>query len=271
MILTCPDCATRYLTKPEAIGPNGRTVRCASCDASWFVTAESAEERDLVAAPVVAEPPRETGFARETIADVESDLDADDATSFLPPSAAGVMREKTERKRAARRIMGVSFMWLFTLAVLAAAALASYMFRGPIVERFPKAATIYKAFGVDVASGGLTLSNVISRSARIDGTPTLIVGGEIHNPSRKTQPVRMVELSLHGPSGDVLTRWHVEIDEAELTPGQSTKFMTQYPNPPVDAVRLQYVFAGDEGEMPVLGESQPQGGAQSTLDDDGPQ
>jgi len=40
MIITCPDCQTRYKTTPKAIGPNGRTVRCASCSSSWFVPAE---------------------------------------------------------------------------------------------------------------------------------------------------------------------------------------------------------------------------------------
>jgi len=53
MIIVCPDCQTRYKTTAKAIGPNGRTVRCANCSSSWFVAAEADEltldrlERDM--------------------------------------------------------------------------------------------------------------------------------------------------------------------------------------------------------------------------------
>lgn len=36
MILTCPNCATRYVIPDTAIGAEGRQVRCANCKHSWF-------------------------------------------------------------------------------------------------------------------------------------------------------------------------------------------------------------------------------------------
>lgn len=36
MILTCPECKSRYVVNPNALLPSGRTVRCAKCSHSWF-------------------------------------------------------------------------------------------------------------------------------------------------------------------------------------------------------------------------------------------
>lgn len=252
MILTCPDCATRYLTKPEAIGPNGRTVRCASCTATWFVSAPdlSAKEPELRPLPVEpekSESKKQSSTQSQKNPPSEDDFDeADDSDAdFISPSAASVMRDQADAKRAMRRKRGVGFMWISTLAALSAAALAAYIFRVDVVERFPKSATVYDMLGMEVAQGGLLIDDVITRSAYIEGAPTLIVEGQVRNPDRNDRESRLVQLSLHDPAGSALTQWQVELPKAHVTAGETLKFVTQYPNPPIDAVSLRYVFAGD--------------------------
>ncbi|MEL7487762.1 MAG: DUF3426 domain-containing protein [Pseudomonadota bacterium] len=39
MIITCPNCATRYDVEDARFAENGRSVRCAVCETSWFVPA----------------------------------------------------------------------------------------------------------------------------------------------------------------------------------------------------------------------------------------
>ncbi|WP_205479869.1 zinc-ribbon domain-containing protein [Sphingomonas arenae] len=46
MILTCPECGTRYVVKDGAIPPQGRQVRCASCKASWHQDPEGLDPPD---------------------------------------------------------------------------------------------------------------------------------------------------------------------------------------------------------------------------------
>jgi predicted Zn finger-like uncharacterized protein len=83
MLIVCPNCATAYILDEAAIGPTGRTVRCARCKTSWFaggpqaaseVTAD-AENAFAQAAPQStssargkAPPPSATQYAEELTA-----------------------------------------------------------------------------------------------------------------------------------------------------------------------------------------------------------
>jgi len=47
MIITCPNCETRYEVDEERFHPDGRSVRCAECAESWFVPAPEPIEYDF--------------------------------------------------------------------------------------------------------------------------------------------------------------------------------------------------------------------------------
>ena len=43
MLIVCPSCATSYMIDQAAVGPGGRTVRCARCKATWFAGGSNAD------------------------------------------------------------------------------------------------------------------------------------------------------------------------------------------------------------------------------------
>src|SRR4051812_19618710 len=51
MILTCPECASRYFVDDSKVGATGRVVRCASCGNRW--TARNEDSDDLFDEPPV--------------------------------------------------------------------------------------------------------------------------------------------------------------------------------------------------------------------------
>lgn len=60
MIISCPACATRYAVPETAIGPEGRTVRCAKCKHSWFQDAQPLELKEETTSRPTAPPPAQT-------------------------------------------------------------------------------------------------------------------------------------------------------------------------------------------------------------------
>ncbi len=251
MILTCPECATRFKIADDAIGANGRTVRCSQCSATWFVAAEpdvlaldEAEEVTEIREEIIRDPVENIGGKHAT--DTGADLDEIDDTrphddvgkNVADVGAHALIREQADRKKARRRIFGVGMIWLVTLAILALFALLAYVFRAPIVEKFPGTAPIYQAFGLEANAGGLTISIDKTSYGNNEGVPVLFVNGKVKNIDRKTRDVKMIKLSFKNEAGEVIASWVVEPAQSRLKPGKTLDFATQYPNPPIDAVKL---------------------------------
>jgi len=243
MIITCPECQTRYKASEEAIGINGRTVRCASCTATWFVPAPHAE--------MTLDELALDDFKKETVTPLEAPKTQEPKVKIAPPvttknpqvhNAQGAhveMRDKADRRRRNQRLRIVAAIWLIPLLLLSAGAYGAYHYRQNIVEAYPKAATFYKAIGWDVSLSGLMLNLPETRYADVDGRPVLIVTGTLRNLTQEVINVPMIGLTLHDGDETVLAEWQVDLETTRLGPKERAEYLTQYPNPPLDAVELR--------------------------------
>ncbi|MEM9682093.1 MAG: MJ0042-type zinc finger domain-containing protein, partial [Pseudomonadota bacterium] len=76
IILTCPNCAASFKVKAEALGPDGRTVKCSKCEHRWHATADAPESEET--APEIAEPEAEEAAVAAATDTVASEPEAAD-------------------------------------------------------------------------------------------------------------------------------------------------------------------------------------------------
>jgi predicted Zn finger-like uncharacterized protein len=258
MILTCPECSTRYVAKESAIGPKGRTVRCAKCRTAWFVELSDPVEAtpdDLQLADMESDRVESTFGATQPSFGSESDVQAshetdrrgeayDDSAAALnaAKTADAVMRDRVEaaKRRTRRRV--ILMIWFIPLAIIVGFCTVLYFARESIAARFPASVPFYNAVNIDVSKSGLRLESPIVRISERNNGAVIEVTGKATNLTRKAKVLPPVIFTLHNPADEEIARWEYVFDNPNLPAGERRNYQTEFPNPPPDAVDIKYRF-----------------------------
>jgi predicted Zn finger-like uncharacterized protein len=246
MILTCPECSTKYVVKDGAIPEGGRQVRCASCKHSWHQDPEPRDKQlddpqpktaaedvpiqpeDASATdPVPISDPDESVITQaEPIAAAESVAGDDgrwegvetgpewteqsvkEAADFEPYFT----EETPERPRRA---------WPLVLAALLLAALAAVAFW------FLAPADVKSRIGI--ADRGGTPLQVMGlsqdRQRLASGNDLFTVSGRIVNPTDESQRIPPLQAELLADNKQtVIYRWTIAPPADTLPPNDSKVF-----------------------------------------------
>src|SRR3712207_356186 len=159
MLIVCPSCASEYMIDPGRLGAEGRTVRCAACKSTWFVTPEAedtAGDHDAAPKPVGDE----AGDGSNTAAASEEAAprvrnDAADRDAWIRAVATGRGNGAGGMAHRLRAAAGR----LAALAVLVAAGAAVWG-RAHVVSMAPATAALYAAIGLPVNLRGIEFRGV---------------------------------------------------------------------------------------------------------------
>ncbi|HXC57069.1 MAG TPA: DUF3426 domain-containing protein [Rhizomicrobium sp.] len=248
MILTCPQCATRYQADATKFPAAGRSVRCAKCGNVWHQigpTPEPDPEADIfVAEPQVQAPPpavEPAGFAPQPR-----------VAAFAPSVAAAPALEADEpmARRASGSWLGRAAVvggWVLLVGLILVIGWAAVGFRDAIATWLPQTSSFYAAAGLPVTPNGIDFTNIAHDLQTEDGQQVLAVTGEIVNRSNHELTVPLVRVTLSDMDRHELYHWTFVPGVATLKPGQVAKFRTRLSSPPSGShnVELRFAKAGE--------------------------
>jgi predicted Zn finger-like uncharacterized protein len=264
MILTCPSCATRYFADDAAIGPAGRTVRCASCQHSWFaephLVLDQAAPDDLLPGAEPAKGKARAPLTREQVERMRRGLQPE-----APQSAAARIRaQQADRERKAR-MRAAAAAWGGAGAVAAASVVGAAIFREDVARIWPKTASAFAAVGLPVNIYGLEFTELDIEKTFDGPTPVLSVAGAIRNIGPEMKAAPALRFSLRDERGGEVYRWVERLEGQRIEPGAALPFQTMVPNPPSHAVDLEATFAS-AAEAAAAAPARPTGEPAAPLD-----
>lgn len=265
MIITCPNCQTKYQVTFEAIGSVGRKVQCASCRQSWQQSALPDPKPDLKLVPPDPESDRLFESMAEEALDAaieaEEKTSVDEVSRTIEPieprpakkreTAAEIRaRQKALSRRQTAMVSRLPLARMRRYArVVGAVGLAgilgiAYFGRVQIVERNPDLAGLYEAVGLGVNVVGLELSHLQSTRGLSEGKEVLVVSAQLVGLMPNPVAVPPVLVSLLDETGHTIYEWSVTPRIRDLMAGERATLDTRLPLPPGEAVKVRLTFAG---------------------------
>ncbi|MBV9694794.1 MAG: zinc-ribbon domain-containing protein, partial [Alphaproteobacteria bacterium] len=180
MILTCPECATRYQAEATKFQPSGRKVRCARCGHLWHQDPPPPEAETVIPehrpqwTPPVVQPP-----APPSPPAVRQSYVPAPVMTREPPEAAASFGARAPSRWPMR--LGVAGGWLLLIAAAAGLAWSLVAFRAQIATLWPQSASLYSAIGLKTGTAGLEIDSYSSRRTVENGEPVLWVNGIVAN------------------------------------------------------------------------------------------
>lgn len=247
MLIVCPSCTSAYRIDAGKVGMDGRSVRCAACRETWFISPAD------VLAGHEAELAAESGVAADPVADAAWQAAAASvraASAPAEPSVPSAHRRPAGRSRPGpkrRRMPGLSPSLAFGLTVLAAIPLVC-LARSGVVRAIPQTAALFARVGLPVNLRGIEIRDAVAYSnPGEDGRPAeLVVEGDLVGVARSDMPVAPLTVEIRDAGGRAIRSFSVPAPRTVLGSTETARFRASLPAPPQEGRAVVLRFADAE-------------------------
>jgi predicted Zn finger-like uncharacterized protein len=239
MILTCPQCTTRYQADAAKFQPAGRNVRCAKCGHLWHQDPPPAETDAASDIAVIDDfppppPPAPEPMPARPAAFAPNPAISRETVRMVAPPAA---------KSKLPGLLATLFGWAGLIALILIVGWTAMTFRQQIATVWPQSASLYKALGMKTNATGIDIQEVSVRQTTDAGQKVLTISGLITNPTAHELPVSPIRVGLIDDDRHELYHWTFVPNVMTLRAGQTAKFTTRINDPPPGARHFELRFA----------------------------
>ncbi|MCK6450709.1 MAG: zinc-ribbon domain-containing protein [Alphaproteobacteria bacterium] len=246
MIVSCPNCATRFEVPESALGSAGRKVRCGQCAHLWLQRPDGSTEE--LEPPPTSQPEPEEPPVRDweapSLAEPAEDVHAEPAEA--PPRRRRFGRGEDNLGAAApRRSRRGVVAAVLALLVLAGIGAGVLLLRGDDDAAGSLMARVAAMLGAarEQPGQGLNFENVATARRSDAGVSILVVTGEVVNTTTEPRAVPPLRGSLLGADNKELQNWTFSASVERLEPGQRAKFETTLRQPTSEATDIKVTFS----------------------------
>lgn len=278
MQIVCPHCQTSYDIRAEALGPQGRQVRCTRCQQVW----RAMPDAPAYATPTWEEAPPEPP-APPPAAAVDAPAEERESWETNPPAwnetpphidsppiagsidtdfdaAAPTPRAGTRPSRAfGRKGMGhlagpvwqrlterlpVRLPFSLNAAVIAMATLSLglIIWRAEVVRVMPQTASFFKMLGFGVNLRGLDFANVRMSTETVNGASVLVIEGDVIPLVRKPMELPRLRFAVRNAKGQEIYAWNAVLEQPALAVDEKVAFRSRLASPPAEAREVAVRF-----------------------------
>ncbi|MBX3480221.1 MAG: zinc-ribbon domain-containing protein [Caulobacter sp.] len=239
MILTCPECATRYFVGDDQVGASGRTVKCAACGNRWTAHREPDLELSISG--------DEGALAHEPEALKPEPAPLDKLPGEELPKA---FRAKAQNEKKVREAATVGVVWAGMTAALLVLVGGSFVMRENVVRIWPQTASVFAAVNGRVNMVGLEIEDIRAEPALQDGHAALSVSGVIRNVRARTVTAPPLQISLINKENKRVMAKIAQAADPSIPAGETRHFAVVLLDPPKTASTLEVSFVTDKGAAP---------------------
>jgi len=248
MILTCPECASRYFVDDSKVGAAGRVVRCASCGNRW--TARNEESTDLFDEPSDATMAGDAAMASldTSGAAATAEPEPEPPVSALPgEELPKVFRARADAERRLREATTTGVVWAGMAAAMASMVVGALIFRIDMVRLWPATAGAYASVGLPVNTVGLVIENIKAEPSLEDGHAAVTITGIMRNITDHAVIAPPLRVELRNAKDKRVAGRIAAAADPKIPPSEIRHFAITILDPPRTAKDLVIDFAVEPG------------------------